>query len=254
MLQNLDIAAGAGRGALTCCAGARACPTRWRGAGDDRPDRPRDGPAGVARARPEAVAGDRHAAGPGRPAAAARRAGRRHEPRGARGHRRAAAADRRERTVVVVEHDMDFLRAFAAVRDRAARGQGPQRGHGREVQADPRVQEVYLGPGHHAEDEVAAVLGGGCVMLQMRDVDVGYGRTSVLHGVTVEVPAGRGRRGDGPQRRGQDARCCGPRSGCCRSRRGGPARRRGRHRLRPARAGAARAGLRAAGPAVRSRS
>jgi len=27
------------------------------------------------------------------------------------------------------------------------------------VQADPRVQEVYLGPGHHSEAEVAAVLG-----------------------------------------------------------------------------------------------
>ena len=55
---------------------------------------------------------------------------------------------------------MDFMRAFAtsvtvlhAARSSSRAGGG---GAGR-----PAVQEVYLGPGHHSEDEVAAVLGEG---------------------------------------------------------------------------------------------
>ena len=75
-------------------------------------------------------------------------------------------------------------------------------------------------------------------MLQMLDVEVGYGRTSVIHGVTVEVPADgvaavMGHNGAGkttllraavgllPVAVGAD-----------------PARRRGRHRAGPAQAGA----------------
>ena len=30
-----------------------------------------------------------------------------------------------------------------------------------QVQADPRVQEVYLGPGHHSQAEAEVVLGEG---------------------------------------------------------------------------------------------
>ena len=41
-------------------------------------------------------------------------------------------------------------------------------------------------------------------MLELVDVHTGYGRTEVIHGVSLEVPVRRGRRGDGPQRRGQD--------------------------------------------------
>jgi urea transport system ATP-binding protein len=50
-----------------------------------------------------------------------------------------------ERTVVVVEHDMDFMRAFATSVTVLARGQVIAAGSVAEVQENPKVQEVYLG-------------------------------------------------------------------------------------------------------------
>jgi urea transport system ATP-binding protein len=64
-----------------------------------------------------------------------------------------------DRTVVIVEHDMDFMRAFAASVTVLHAGKVLSEGSVAAVQADPRVQEVYLGPGDHSQDEVAAVLG-----------------------------------------------------------------------------------------------
>ncbi len=49
-----------------------------------------------------------------------------------------------ERTVVV-EHDMDFMRAFATSVTVLARGQAIGEGTVAEVQANAKVQEVYLG-------------------------------------------------------------------------------------------------------------
>jgi urea transport system ATP-binding protein len=66
-----------------------------------------------------------------------------------------------DRTVVVVEHDMDFMRAYAASVTVLHAGKVLAEGSVAAVQADPRVQEVYLGPGHHSRDEVEAVLGEG---------------------------------------------------------------------------------------------
>jgi urea transport system ATP-binding protein len=51
----------------------------------------------------------------------------------------------RTRTVVVVEHDMEFLRRFANRVTVMHEGQVLCEGTVAEVQADPRVQEVYLG-------------------------------------------------------------------------------------------------------------
>jgi urea transport system ATP-binding protein len=65
------------------------------------------------------------------------------------------------RTVVVVEHDMDFMRAFADSVTVLHAGKVLSEGDVAKVQADPRVQEVYLGPGHHAREEVDALLGEG---------------------------------------------------------------------------------------------
>jgi urea transport system ATP-binding protein len=48
-------------------------------------------------------------------------------------------------TVVVVEHDMEFLRRFATVVTVLHEGKLLCQGSVAEVQADPRVQEVYLG-------------------------------------------------------------------------------------------------------------
>jgi urea transport system ATP-binding protein len=64
-----------------------------------------------------------------------------------------------DRTVVVVEHDMDFMRSFASSVTVLHAGKVLAEGSVGEVQADPRVQEVYLGPGHHSQAEVETVLG-----------------------------------------------------------------------------------------------
>ncbi len=63
-----------------------------------------------------------------------------------------------ERTVVVVEHDMDFMRAFATSVTVLARGQVLAEGSVAEVQANPKVQEVYLGTAAGGEEleEIAA--------------------------------------------------------------------------------------------------
>ncbi|KGM14089.1 urea ABC transporter ATP-binding protein UrtD [Cellulomonas bogoriensis] len=50
-----------------------------------------------------------------------------------------------ERTVVVVEHDMDFLRSFAASVTVLHQGRVLSEGTVAEVQKDPQVIEVYLG-------------------------------------------------------------------------------------------------------------
>ncbi|WP_280424839.1 urea ABC transporter ATP-binding protein UrtD [Nocardia carnea] len=56
-----------------------------------------------------------------------------------------------ERTVVVVEHDMDFMRSFATSVTVLARGAILAEGSVAEVQADPAVQEAYLGTAAVAE-------------------------------------------------------------------------------------------------------
>ncbi|MBB0994299.1 urea ABC transporter ATP-binding protein UrtD [Dietzia sp. SLG510A3-3B2-2] len=50
-----------------------------------------------------------------------------------------------DRTVVVVEHDMDFMRAFATTVTVLAAGKVLAEGTVAEIQADPKVQQVYLG-------------------------------------------------------------------------------------------------------------
>jgi urea transport system ATP-binding protein len=50
-----------------------------------------------------------------------------------------------KRTVVVVEHDMDFMRSFATSVTVLHAGQVLSEGTVAQVQADPKVQEVYLG-------------------------------------------------------------------------------------------------------------
>ncbi|MEC3919682.1 urea ABC transporter ATP-binding protein UrtD [Nocardia sp. CDC160] len=50
-----------------------------------------------------------------------------------------------ERVVIVVEHDMDFMRAFANSVTVLAGGRVLSEGSVEHVQADPKVQEVYLG-------------------------------------------------------------------------------------------------------------
>lgn len=60
-----------------------------------------------------------------------------------------------DHTVVVVEHDMDFMRAFASSVTVLHAGAVLSQGSVTQVQTDPRVQEVYLGPGHSAAEAEA---------------------------------------------------------------------------------------------------
>ena len=58
----------------------------------------------------------------------------------------------KDHTVVVIEHDMEFLRRFANVVTVLHEGRVLTEGTVAEVQADPRVQEVYLGRSKDDED------------------------------------------------------------------------------------------------------
>ncbi|MEQ3552960.1 urea ABC transporter ATP-binding protein UrtD [Pseudonocardia nematodicida] len=64
-----------------------------------------------------------------------------------------------DRTVLVVEHDMDFMRSFARSVTVLHAGRILSQGSVADVQGDPKVQEVYLGPGQHTAEEAAIVLG-----------------------------------------------------------------------------------------------
>ena len=65
-----------------------------------------------------------------------------------------------ERTIVVIEHDMDFVRSFADHVTVMHAGRILAEGTVAQVQADPRVQQVYLGHAPEAaSDEELAVVG-----------------------------------------------------------------------------------------------
>ncbi len=62
-----------------------------------------------------------------------------------------------DHTVVVIEHDMDFLRRYARTVTVLHAGRKLSEGTVAEVQADPRVQEVYLG---HAATAASSAVNG----------------------------------------------------------------------------------------------
>ncbi|MFF0200434.1 urea ABC transporter ATP-binding protein UrtD [Streptomyces sp. NPDC005017] len=64
-----------------------------------------------------------------------------------------------ERTVVVIEHDMDFMRSFARSVSVLHAGRVLSEGTVAEVQADPKVQQVYLGQASAAEPPPRATSG-----------------------------------------------------------------------------------------------
>ena len=69
---------------------------------------------------------------------------------------------RKDHVVVVVEHDMEFLRAYADTVTVLAAGKVLAEGTYATVQADSRVQEVYLGPSYEeTPDGTVAVAAGG---------------------------------------------------------------------------------------------
>ncbi len=61
-----------------------------------------------------------------------------------------------DRTVIVVEHDMDFMRKWADSVTVLHQGKVLSEGSVAQVQADPKVQEVYLGRAHGSGEEAEA--------------------------------------------------------------------------------------------------
>ncbi|MCI3271450.1 urea ABC transporter ATP-binding protein UrtD [Streptomyces cylindrosporus] len=146
VLQNLDIAAGAGRGPLTML--------RRRGSVPEPVSRAlettgltglRDRPAGIlAHGQKQwleigmLLVQDVRLLLLDEPVA-----GMSHEEREATGELLRRVAE--DRTVVVIEHDMDFMRSYARSVSVLHAGKVLSEGTVAEVQADAKVQEVYLG-------------------------------------------------------------------------------------------------------------
>ena len=83
-----------------------------------------------------------------------------------------------DRSVLVIEHDMEFVRQIARKVTVLHQGTVLCEGPVEQVQGDPRVLEVYLGQRE------------GDPMLSVEELDVAYGGSQVLWGVDLEVPAG----------------------------------------------------------------
>ncbi|WP_326789665.1 urea ABC transporter ATP-binding protein UrtD [Streptomyces sp. NBC_00151] len=159
VLQNLDIAAGAGRGALTMLRRRKGVPESVARALETVGLAGRaDSPAGtLAHGQKQwleigmLLVQDVRLLLLDEPVA-----GMSHDERQATGELLERIS--RERTVVVIEHDMDFMRSFARSVSVLHAGRVLSEGTVAEVQADPKVQQVYLGHAA-AEDTTAAVPG-----------------------------------------------------------------------------------------------
>ncbi|MGW5904950.1 urea ABC transporter ATP-binding protein UrtD [Streptomyces althioticus] len=158
VLQNLDIAAGAGRGPLTMLRRRKGVPEEVTLALETTGlTALRDRPAGVlAHGQKQwleigmLLVKDVRLLLLDEPVA-----GMSHDEREATGRllRRISG----DRTVVVIEHDMDFMRSFARSVSVLHAGKVLSEGSVTEVQADARVQEVYLGRASEPEPAAAAV-------------------------------------------------------------------------------------------------
>ncbi|GHE57719.1 ABC transporter ATP-binding protein [Streptomyces cellulosae] len=156
VLQNLDIAAGAGRGPLTMLRRRKGVPEEvTRALETTGLTALRDRPAGVlAHGQKQwleigmLLVKDVRLLLLDEPVA-----GMSHDEREATGRLLRRISE--DRTVVVIEHDMDFMRSFAHSVSVLHAGKVLSEGSVTEVQADARVQEVYLG--RASEPEPAAV-------------------------------------------------------------------------------------------------
>ena len=92
--------------------------------------------------------------------------------------------------VLLVEHDIDRVFEFAERITAMANGVVLIEGNAEQVSGDRQVQEVYLGSGRKVlmSGRTAAVAGE--VLLQLEAINTFYGKSHILHDVSMEVRAG----------------------------------------------------------------
>ena len=83
----------------------------------------------------------------------------------------------KDRSVLVIEHDMKFVEDIAHKVTVLHQGQILSEGTMEKVKNDPKVIEVYLGPSEGSTGR----------MLAISDLHVAYGQSEVLHGLNVSV-------------------------------------------------------------------
>ncbi len=92
--------------------------------------------------------------------------------------------------VLLVEHDIDRVFEFADRITAMANGSVLIEGNAAQVSGDHQVQEVYLGSGRSVVMSARSAAQAGEVLLQLKDVNTFYGKSHILHNVSMEVRAG----------------------------------------------------------------
>ncbi|HVL56134.1 MAG TPA: branched-chain amino acid ABC transporter ATP-binding protein/permease [Burkholderiaceae bacterium] len=91
--------------------------------------------------------------------------------------------------VLLVEHDIDRVFGFAQRITAMANGVVLVEGDAAAVQADRQVQEVYLGSGRKIVTATRSAVQAGDVLLELDGVNTYYGKSHVLHDITLQVRA-----------------------------------------------------------------
>ena len=93
-----------------------------------------------------------------------------------------------EMAVILVEHDIDRVFAFADQITVMSEGKVLVHGSAETVRSDPEVQRVYLGAGRKALVRAAPKAAApGAPILQIEGINTYYGKSHILHDVALEV-------------------------------------------------------------------
>ena len=92
--------------------------------------------------------------------------------------------------VLLVEHDIDRVFEFAERITALANGAVLIEGNADEVASDRQVQEVYLGSGRKVVMAARTAAAPGEVLLQLDGVNTYYGKSHILHDVSLQVREG----------------------------------------------------------------
>ena len=96
----------------------------------------------------------------------------------------------RHMSVLLVEHDIDRVFEFADRITAMANGVVLIEGNAEQVSGDHQVQDVYLGSGRKVVMHSRSAAHAGEVLLQLENVNTFYGKSHILHDVSIEVRAG----------------------------------------------------------------